>query len=76
MPPEEIAIPDQSKLEERFAFIKDDTLRTNIVITFRYIIFLIELEQKQQLPGPIIYTIYKDMIVQTGTVVESCVHYI
>ena len=70
-----IDIPDQSTLEERFSFIEDDTLRTNITITFRYIIFLIELEQKEKLPGPIIYSIYKDMIVQTGTVVESCTHY-
>jgi hypothetical protein len=76
MQSDKIVIPTQSRLEERFIFIQDETLRTNIVITFRYIIFLIELEQKNSLPGPIIYSIYKDMIVQTGTVVESCVHYL
>lgn len=69
-------IPAQSILEERFAFIQDETLRTNIVIIFRYIIFLIELEQKEKLPGPIIYSLYKDIIVQTASIVESCGHYV
>lgn len=72
---DKIFIPAQSVLEDRFKFVQDETLRTNIIITFRYIIFLIELEQKEKLPGPIIYTLYKDMIVQAAIVVESCVHY-
>lgn len=70
-----IPIPEQSKLEERFSFIDDTTLRSNIAITFRYIIFLIELEHKTPLPGPIIYSLYKDMIIQTAAVIESCMHY-
>lgn len=70
-----IKIPDQFTLEERFRFIDDETLRTNTVIAFRYIIFLIQLEQKETLPGPIIYSIYKDLIIQTAAIVESCTHY-
>lgn len=76
MTEEKFNIPAQSVLEERFSFILDETLRTNIVIIFRYIVFLIELEQKEKLPGPIIYSIYKDMIVQTASIVESCAHYV
>jgi hypothetical protein len=75
MPLENLTIPEQSAFEVRFSFIKDETLRTNTAITFRYIFFLIKLEQETALPGPIIYSLYKDMIVQTGAVVESCVHY-
>lgn len=75
MPFDKIVLPQQSEFEERFSFIEDETLRTNTAITFRYIFFLLELEHETSLPGPIIYSIYKDMIVQTGTVVESCVHY-
>lgn len=69
-----LSLPNQISLEKRFSFIKDETHRTNTVIAFRYILFLISLEE-EKLPGPILYSVYKDMIVQTGTVVESCIHY-
>ena len=65
----EIPIPDQSILQQRFKFIEDTTLSINTVIAFRYIIFLINLEQQVNLPGPIIYSLYKDIIVQTASVV-------
>ena len=71
----DIPIPDQSKLEKRFAFIKDETQKTNTVITFRYIIFLISLSQHHKLPGSMLYSLYKDIIIQTAIVTESCTHY-
>lgn len=73
--PRKISIPDQTLLEKRFIFIKDSTLKTNTIITLRYIIFLINLEREESLPGPIIYSMYKDIIVQTATIIEACVHY-
>jgi len=76
MSDDKIPIPDQSIIERRFAFIENEILRTNIIIAFRYIVFLINLEQNTQLPGPIIYSLHKDMIVQTAIIVESCVHYL
>lgn len=72
----DISIPEQIELEKRFEFIQDSTLRTNLAITFRYIIFLIGLTEHEPLPGPILYSIYKDMIVQTATIVESTTHYL
>lgn len=71
----DIPIPDQTKLEKRFAFIEDETQRTNTVITFRYIIFLINLPEHLKLPGPMLYSLYKDIIIQTAIVTESCTHY-
>lgn len=68
-------LPSQESLEGRFSFIQDDTLRANIVIAFRYIYFLISLEEEQELPGPISYSLYKDMIVHTASIVESCAYY-
>jgi len=76
MSDDKIPIPDQSIIERRFAFIENEILRTNIIIAFRYIVFLINLEQNTQLPGPIIYSLHKDMIVQIALIVESCVHYL
>ncbi len=71
----DIPIPDQTKLEKRFAFIEDETQRTNTVIIFRYIIFLINLAGHHKLPGPMLYSLYKDIIIQTAIVTESCTHY-
>lgn len=68
-------IPDQKILEQRFAFIKNDLLKTNLVIDFRYIIFLILLESEINIPGPIIYTLYKDIILYTANIIESCLNY-
>ena len=69
-------IPSQKTIEARFKFIKDDLLGTNITISFRYILFLIILEEdKVKLPGPISYSIFKDIIVHTAAIVESCIYY-
>ncbi len=70
-----ITVPLQQDLEKRFEFINNKTLRTNIALTFKYIIFLINLEDEYELPGTISYSIYKDIILYTATIIESCIHY-
>ena len=62
-------------MEERFAFLEDETLRSNVVIAFRYIIFLLTLKEKLKFRGAIAYSIYKDIILHVGSIVESCIHY-
>ncbi len=69
-------LPNQEKSEERFEFIQDETLKSNLAIVLRYIVFLVNLERYNGLTGPILFPLYKDMIVQTATIVESCTHYI
>jgi len=68
-------VPAVEALEGRFLFIENDTLRSNISIAFQYIIFLITLDEETELQGPITYSIYKDIIVHTATIIESCLHY-
>ncbi len=68
-------IPSQNILERRFSFVDNKILRTNIAIAFRYIIFLLTLESETKLPGAISYSIYKDVILYTATIIESCIHY-
>jgi len=70
-----ITVPLQQDLEKRFEFINDKTLRSNIALTFKYIIFLINLEDEYELPGTISYSIYKDIILHTAIVIESCIHH-
>lgn len=68
-------VPSHEALMGRFLFIDDSTLRTHIVVTFQYIIFLITLEEETELQGPVSYSIYKDIIVQSASIIESCLHY-
>lgn len=68
-------IPAEAVLERRFAFLKEEILRTNVVIAFRYIIFLITLQEKLKFRSGIAYSIYKDIILYVASIVESCIHY-
>jgi len=69
-------IPPVSYFEGRFSFIDNPTLKTNIAISFQYIVFLIALDDELELKDTsIASSIYKDMIVQTGTIIESCIHH-
>jgi hypothetical protein len=70
-----LPIPDQVVLENRFNFIHEDLLRTNLSISFRYVIFLVLLESEYDLPGAISYSLYKNIILFTATIIESCLHY-
>jgi len=70
-------IPSLTIFETRFSFIKNDILRINIAIAFRYVFFLLDLteDKSSTLPGSIIYSLYKDIILYTATIIESCIHY-
>lgn len=59
----------------RFSFVEHGTLRTNIAINVQYITFLLSLEAQYDVPGPIVYSIYKDVITHTAAVVESLLCY-
>ena len=61
--------------KERFIFIDNETLRTNLAISFQYIIFLISLEEEITLPGPITYSLFKNIILHTASIVEGSLHY-
>lgn len=68
-------VPSQESLENGLSFITNDILRANIAIAFRYIFFLLALEDAVELPGAISYSVYKDIILYTAAIVESCIHH-
>ncbi|MBA7687542.1 hypothetical protein ES703_96006 [subsurface metagenome] len=70
-----IEIPGLKDLKDRFKFIENTTLRENLAIAFQYIIFLLSVESEFKLPGAVKYSIYKNMILHTATIVESCINY-
>lgn len=68
-------IPEIEYLEERFSFIQNNILRTNLSISFQYVIFLITLQEKVTLQGPVSYSIFKNVILNTASIVEGALHY-
>ncbi len=68
-------LPDARAYEERFSFIDDENLRTNVCVSFQYITFLLSLLKEFSIQGPIQYSINKDIIVNTATIIECCLYY-
>lgn len=69
-------IPEVKFLEERFEFIENKTLRTNLAISFQYVIFLITLEEEVTLQGPISYSIFKNIILNIASIIEGSLHHL
>ena len=68
-------LPQISYIEENvFYFVKKEALRTNLAIALQYIYFLVSKEEKE-LPGPVVYSNYKSIIVHTAAIAESLLHY-
>jgi hypothetical protein len=68
------SIPSAQVLEARFHFVKNQTLKTNLAIYLRYTILLLALSEQSEL-GSLHYSIYKDVVVYTASVVESALEY-
>ena len=72
----EQSIPEVKFLEERFQFIENKILRTNLSISFQYVIFLITLEEEVTLQGPVSYSIFKNVILNIASIIEGSLHYL
>lgn len=75
MTPEFLAnIPTNEELATRFEFIDNEKLKENITIYFRYIVFLLALSEDENAES-LSYTLYKDIIIFTASIVESLLDY-
>lgn len=64
------------EINNRFLFVKDSILRENLSITSQYTFFLLFiLDKLDASETTVASSIHKDIIVQTGTILESCLHY-
>lgn len=68
-------IPDVPTLEKRFKFIDNDIVRQNTTICFQYIIFLGVVNETYGRDGPVRLSLYRDMMVHAGSVIEACLYY-
>lgn len=62
-------------LEGNYSFISDSTLRSNLSIATQYLLFLISLDSEYELPGPVIYSVYKNIIVYIASLTEALISY-
>lgn len=68
-------IPDVPTLENRFHFIENEKTRQNITVCFQYVIFLTVANETYNERGTIELSIYRDQIVHTASIIETCLHY-
>ena len=59
----------------RFNFISDSHLRSNVTDTFKYVSFLAILESEYDTTQFAGHMIFKDMIVQSASILECLIHY-
>ncbi len=65
-------IPD---IWNKFDYIKDALLKKQLGLSFNYMFFLIWLELKYDLDSGIIYRLFKDVIINTASTIESILFY-
>lgn len=70
-----IEVPELEFFFDRFSFITNETLQTNLSISFQYILFLIKVEIELQTTGAVEYSIFKNVIQYTASIVEGVMHY-
>lgn len=68
------SIPSLEVLENRFKFVKNQILKTNSAIYLQYIILLLAISEEKNL-GNLRYSVYKDVIIHTASIVESILEY-
>lgn len=70
-----VEVPELEYFSDRFEFISNETLKTNLSISFQYIVFLIKVETELQTTGAVEYSIFKNIIQYTASIVEGVMHY-
>lgn len=70
-----IALPEKDDLDSRFGFVNDTNLKERLCLAMEYVIFLVQLSEKYKLNPTILFSIHKDIVLQTSCIVEACLHH-
>ena len=65
-------VPD---IWDKFDYIQDALLKKQLEFSFNYIVFLITLELRYNLDPGIIYSLFKDVVVNVASIIESTLFY-
>lgn len=71
----DVEILDVESCSQRFSFVRDELLRNNLGIALQYITLLIPLYESAGLPGPLKYSINKNIIIYAAAIVEALLSY-
>ncbi len=66
---------NSDSVTQRFNFIQNTVLKSNVIHTFQYVVFLVILEGEFDLKSTAKHMIYKDMIIHSASIVECLIHY-
>lgn len=71
----QIEISDVAFFEERFDFIQNEILKSNLAISMQYIAFLIKIETDIKITVAVEYSIFKNIIQYTASIIEGILNY-
>jgi len=71
----QVDVPGLDAFEQVFSFVQNKTLKSNLAIHAQYAVFLSELEANFQIIGTAEYSIFKNIVQYTASVVEGVLHY-
>lgn len=71
----QIEISDVAFFEERFDFIQNEVLKSNLAISMQYIAFLIKIETDIKITVAVEYSIFKNIIQYTASIIEGILNY-
>lgn len=69
------SIEDIKTYEKVFSFIKDELLRNNLAFVMQNIVFELQIYEDDRIPGPLKYSIGKEIIINTVSIIEALCHY-
>lgn len=68
-------IPNVDLTKDKFNFILDNTLKTNLALTYNYIVFLVLVEKNSTHKKNFNYSIFKNIIVNIASIIEALLHH-
>lgn len=66
---------NSAQVIQRFNFIKDNTIKSKLIDSFKYLVFLTILEEEYDVATTAGRLIYKDIIVHSASILECLIHY-
>jgi len=70
-----IQVPDLEYFDGILDFVENPILKENLQISFQYIVFLVKIETEFDTSGAVEFSIFKNAIQYTASIVEGVMHY-
>lgn len=68
-------IKDIEFYKKNFNFVKDELLLSNLAYSMQNIVFVLQIYEDNSIPGPLKYSLGKEIIVNTTSIIEAICQY-